>query len=75
MNGINDNFEPGGASSGGAPRDAIRRTLARAANLCMGASFFALPMAVVQPNGGWLTGGVVGVGLYFVLSHFSREGE
>lgn len=73
MNGLDDDIEPGDLSSpsDGEPRERRRRTSARAANVCMGASFLALPMAVVDPNGWWLIGAVVGGVLYMVLSHLS----
>lgn len=73
MNGVDDDFEPRELSieADSEPLQEGRQPAARAANVCMGASFLALPMAVVDPNGWWLTGAVVGGVLYMLLTHFS----
>lgn len=67
MNGIDDNHEPDDVDR----REKHRRAFALAGKVCLGAAMPALPMAVVDPNGWWLTGAVAGIVLYLVLSHFS----
>ena len=73
MNGVDDDYEPAGQwnESEPEPQPEGRRMPARAASVCMGAAFLALPMAVVDPNGWWLPGAVIGGVLYMLLTHFS----
>jgi len=73
MNGIDDDSEPADLpiEAESEPQPVGRGMPARAATVCMGASFLALPMAVVDPNGWWLPGAVVGGVLYMLLTHFS----